>query len=225
MYLIDSLFLIVGFAGLFYARDKRLLLIVPWLLLGPLSGSFTDGAPNSHRLFLLLPVFVLISSYGAYQIYILCKKNKILNYVILPIFTLLYFLNVAYFLDFYFVHLNYHNARQLHYGFKQAVEITNKYPDYKIIMRGPEQFPFISFLFYNSYDPVKFRKEVKYFSVQPVPGFKLVEGFGRYKFVYTLDRKKLEPHTLYIDSYEKGDKENLILLPSGEPIFTYFLTN
>lgn len=223
MYIIDSLFLVVGFAGLFYARDKRLQLIVLWLALGPLSSSFTDGAPNSTRLFLLLPAFILLSSCGAYQIYIFCGKNKILNYVVLPIFTSLYFFNVIFFLDFYFIHLNYHHSKQLHYGFKQAVELSNKYPLYKVVMRGPEQFPFISFLFYNSYDPVKFRSEVKYFPIQPSDNFELVEKFDRYKFVYTLDRKKLDSKTLYIDSYEKGDKGNFILLPSGEPIFTYFL--
>lgn len=224
MYIVDSLFLIVGFAGLFYARDKRLWLIAPWLILGPLSGSFTDGAPNSTRLFVLLPALILISSYGAYQIYVFCKKNKILNIIILPVLVLLFLFNVVYFLDYYFIHFNYHNSRQLHYGFKQAVELSNKYPSYQVVMKGPEQFPFISFLFYNSYDPIKFRKEVKYFSVKPLNNFELVGQFDRYKFVYTLDRKKLEPKTLYIDSYEKGDRGNFILLPSGEPIFTYFVT-
>ena len=225
MYLIDSLFLVVGFAGLFYARDKRLQLIIPWLVLGPLSGSFTDGAPNATRLFLLLPAFILLSAYGAYQIYIFCRKNKILKYIILPILTLLYIFNVLYFLDFYFIHLNYHNSEQLHYGFKQAVEISNKYPTYKVVMKGPEQFPFISFLLYNSYDPIKFRKEVQYFSPQPLDEFEFVEGFGRYEFVHTLDREKLESKTLYIDYYKKGDIGNFILLPSGKPIFTYFVKN
>lgn len=224
MYIIDSLFLVVGFAGLFYARDKRLKLILPWLVLGPLSGSFTDGAPNSTRLFLLLPALIFISAYGANQIYVFCKKNKILSYVVLPVLLLLFLFNVVYFLDFYFIHFNYHNSKQLHYGFKQAVELSKKYPSYKVIMRGPEQFPFISFLFYNSYDPVKFRNEVKYFPAKPLDNFELVEKFDRYKFVYTLDRKKLESKTLYIDSYEKGDRGNFILLPSGDPIFTYFVT-
>ena len=224
MYAIDSLFLIIGFAGLFYARNKHLKLIIPWLVIGPISSSFTDGAPNSTRLFLLLPVFILISSYGVYQIYVFCINHKILNKVIFPALVFLYFFNVLYFIDFYFIHLNYHHSRELHYGFREAVELSNKYPSYRVIMRGPEQFPFISFLFYNSYDPSKFRREVKYFSVQPLDNFKLVEEFGRYKFVYTLDRKKLEPKTLYIDSYEKGDETNLIFLPSGEPILTYFVT-
>lgn len=223
MYIVDSLFLVVGFAGLFYARDKHLYLIIPWLVLGPLSGSFTDGAPNSTRLFLLLPVFILISSYGVYQIYVFCKKNKILKYVVLPALVCMYLFNVIYFLNFYFIHFNYHNARQLHYGFKQAVELSNKYPQYNVVMRGPEQFPFVSFLFFNSYDLIKFRKEVKYFSRESLDRFELVEEFDRYKFVRTLDREKPEPKTLYIDSPEKGDKGNFIFLPSGEPIFTYFV--
>jgi hypothetical protein len=86
-------------------------------------------------------------------------------------------------------------------------------------MRGPENFPYIYFLFYNQYDPKKFLSDVKYYPPTN-EGFLLVKSFGRFSFPQNINSAKPEPKTIYIDdNYLRY--ENKILLPSGEPIMSY----
>jgi hypothetical protein len=170
----------------------------------------------------ILPVFVLASSYGAYSFYefVVSKKNYFLMLVGMG-FTLVFLYNVVLFMDIYFKHMNVQSAIFFRYGFKQAVEIADKYPNDKVVMTSPDNFPYISFLFYKKYDPNKFRQEVKYYN-DPKSNFALVKSFGRYTFVPKIDRKHLEPHTLYISNVIPKKPENVIRLPNGDPVFTYF---
>jgi len=221
MYVVDFFLLILGFAGIFWFRAKQLTFFIPWILFGPIASSFTNGAPNSTRLYILLPVLILITTYGVSVLVELFKNYKKLSYLVAPVCILIFFINVAYFVDLYFVHLNYHHSRHLHYGYKQVVELALKYPTHDIVLRGPENFPFVSFLFYTKYDPQQYRREVQYSTKKRSDNFDLVESFGRYHFVDKIDRKNLMPKTVYIDDYGNNEKANLIRLPSGEPLFMY----
>jgi len=126
-------------------------------------------------------------------------------------------------MDGYFVHLNMQRARFWDYGYKQAVELSKAYPDYKVIMRGPENFPYIYFLFYNQYSPQKFISQVKYYPPTS-EGFLYVKSFDRFSFPETLDQIKLAPKTIYIDDNYLRYKDK-ILLPSGEPVLSYYINN
>jgi hypothetical protein len=88
-------------------------------------------------------------------------------------------------------------------------------------MYDPTNFPYISFLFYNKYDPKKFREEVKYYPDNFGP-FYYVKSFGRYNFVDNIDYEHLEKNTIYIDYRGIRNEDYKILDPSGEPVFKYF---
>lgn len=218
LYLLDSVFILFGLIGFAYNREKSGKFLFLLLAVTPIASAITVEAPSITRLIQIVPLFALIGSYGAYFIY--TKADKFYYKLGFAGLILLLFINMVYFLDSYFVHMNYQNARFLHYGYKEIVELSNKYPNYNVVVVGPQNFPYISFLFYDRYDPNKFRKEVKYYPPSK-ENFYFVKSFGRYTFVYNIDRTKLQKNTLYVDNYVKGDKK-YIGYPTGEPEFSYF---
>lgn len=236
LYLIDALFLAVGLFSMIWRRDRNIKFILCWLIIAPISSAITLDAPSSTRLFLILPIFILLIAYGANSIVQMSKFGIFLKLIAFGV-GILYLINFIYFADLYYFHLNYQRSRFLHYGFKQAVEISNKYPNYKVVMNGPDNFPYISFLFYNKYDPQKFREQVKYYPIDN-NGFKNVKSFDRYNFVYKLNYYKLDPNILYISGdkpygFKNGDtiishgngyrvELQTINLPSNEPIMWYY---
>jgi 4-amino-4-deoxy-L-arabinose transferase-like glycosyltransferase len=222
LYLFDALFLFAGFAGLFWNKEKSIKLLIIWLMIAPISSAVTRGSPNSTRLFVLMPLLTLIASYGAYQIFIFLKKNTIINFALKTTIILLFLLNVAFFLDIYFVHFNVQRARFWRYGYREAVKLTDKYPEYNVVMRGPENFPYIYFLFYERYSPLLFRKEVAYYPPTS-EGFYYVKSFGRYQFVDKIDYSHLLKNTIYIDDTRLDDRDHSIFLPSGEPVLGYLV--
>ncbi|MEK9176175.1 MAG: glycosyltransferase family 39 protein [Patescibacteria group bacterium] len=218
LYLLDAVFIFFGLVGLIYNRERNGKLLFLLLAVAPISSAITIEAPSITRLIQIVPLLALVGSYGAYFIY--TKADKFYYKLGFAGLVLLLFINVIYFLDSYFVHMNYQNARFLHYGYKEIVEVSRKYPDYKVVVVGPQNFPYISFLFYDKYDPGKFRREVKYYPPSKEK-FYFVKSFGRYTFVYDINRTKLQKNTLYIDNYVEGDKR-YIKYPTGEPQFSYF---
>ena len=221
LYLSDSFLLVLGLFFLIWKKHDSLRLIIIWLLIAPIPLAITKEVPAPTRIMAILPVFMFIEAYGAYTFYEYAITKKMYLYKLVGITFLFVFLyNFIFFIDIYFKHLNVQNAIFFHYGYKQAVLISNKYPNDKIVMTGPDNFPYISFLFYDKYDPNKFRQEVKYYP-QRINGLVLVKNFGRFTFE-TINRKKLQKNTLYIDNATLQDTTNLIKLPNGDPLFAYF---
>lgn len=220
LYLIDAFFIFAGIIGLILKKEKANKFLLLWFLIAPISSAITVEAPSVTRLIQMIPLYVLLSSYGAYFVFEKLKERNLFFNIGIILTSTLLLVNFIYFLDSYFVHMNYQRARFFHYGYKEAVLVSNKYPGYKVVMVGPQNFPYISFLFYKKYDPNLFRKDVSYYPPTH-EGFYLVKSFGEYSFVYNIDRKKLRPNILYIDNYVKGDK-NIIFYPTGEPQFSYF---
>ncbi len=221
-YLLDALLLVIGVLSLFWYREKTILFLLPWFLVGPIPSSLTTDTPNSTRLFLLLPLATIVMAYGAGKM-IDILRGKRFYYLSLGIIALLYIINIIYFLDGYFVHFNFERVRFWRYGNKQAVALADKYPTYNVVMRGPEDFHYIYFLFYEKYDPAKFIKEVEYYPMTS-DGFLYVKSFARFSFVDSIDYTKLQPDTIYIDDQNPQNLEHTINLPSGEPILGYTIS-
>lgn len=220
LYIIDALLLFVGFICLFWYKEKSIPLLLAWLFLAPIPSALTRDTPNTTRLFILLPVFVLISSYGFYHILKYLQQKKSLGQLAAVGFLGVMLLHFILFLDLYFIHMNFQRVRFWRYGFREAVLLSKKYPSHKIVMVGPKDFPYIYYLFYTKYDPSRFRQEVTYYPITD-EGFKHVKQFGRYSFVENIDYMKLKASTIYIDKSQPHDRLSTIRLPSGDPVFSY----
>lgn len=221
LYIFDALLLFAGLAGLFYFKEKNVSLLAAWLLLAPIPSAITLDAPNSTRLFILMPLFVLVSGYGAWTLFILLRKNTYTK-IVFGLLCFAFFINVLYFLNLYFIHFGYHRARFWHYGYKEAVLVSQKYKNKKVIMRGPENFPYIYFLFYNKYDPARFQKEAVYYPTT-WDGFRYVKSFGKYEFLDNIDYGKEASNVLYIDDRGFQNPATTIRLPNGDPILQWEL--
>lgn len=227
LYIFDALLLISGMAGLFFFREKSIPLLGAWLILAPISSALTLDAPNSTRLFLLMPLFAIVAGYGAWALLFMLHKTR-WGKAIFSVLCVLFVVNVLFFLNLYFIHFGYSRARFWHYGYKEAVMLSQKYPDSNVVFRGPENFPYIYFLFYNSYNPKKFRSEVSY-TPTTWDGFRYVTGFGKYSFVDDLDYPRLKKNTLYVND-KMYITENVfvhnfkrIRLPNGDPILGWYI--
>ncbi len=221
LYVFDALLLVVGSVSLFYYRERRISLLIVWLLFAPIPSALTLDAPNSTRLFMLMPLFALISGYGAWSLFEYLHRNIFGKIFFVGLF-ILFIINVIYFLNLYFIHQPYHRAQFWRYGYKEMVEISNTYPNKKVMVQGPYEFPYIYYLFYNKYDPITFRDEVLYYPTS-YEGFKYVKQFGRYKFVENLSTEKENPETVYFDTQNFNDTDDLIRLPNGDPVFKYYV--
>lgn len=219
-YVLDSLFFLVGISFMFWKKEKgSLLILLPWLLLAPIPSAVTNEHTGT-RLFTILPPFIIIASYGAYIIITFLRTNK-LRLTILALLIFSYVVSVVYFLEYYFVHFNIQRLRFWRYGMMQIVEVSQKYPEYRVVMRGPENFPYIYFLLYLKYDPMKFRREVEYFPTTK-DGFRYVKKFGNYLFVNEMDYNEKNPKTIYIDDNpEQNLFTNSITLPNKDIIYKY----
>lgn len=219
LYIFDVLLLIVGFAGIFYFREKKVVVLGIWLIFAPIPSALTLDAPNSTRLFMLMPLFTLISAYGANVLWDFSKKG-LFQKLIFAALCLLFVVNCLYFFNLYFVHFN-KRAQFWRYGYKEMVEVSNKYPNHKIVMQGLYEFPYIYYLFYNKYDPSSFQEEATYYPVN-FEGFRFVKEFGRYRFVKALADEKEQSGVLYFDTQNFHEGDNIIALPNGDPVFKYY---
>ena len=154
------------------------------------------------------------------QILEFLKKRSVKNYLLKFVILIIFIYNVALFMDGYLIHFNTQRVRFWRYGYQQAVELSQKYPDYNIVFRGPENFLYIYFLFYDKYDPRGFRQQVKYYPTT-AEGFSYVKSFGRYSFPESIN-DKMEHKTIYIDDNQFRHKDK-ILLPSGEAVLSYYI--
>jgi 4-amino-4-deoxy-L-arabinose transferase-like glycosyltransferase len=226
-YFVDAFFIMLGFGRLLYLREKHLPLLFTWLLIAPIPSAITVDAPSSTRAFLVLPVLIIIGAYGAHFLYTYIKGFR-LSFLLLGIISIIFAWNILLFLDGYFVHMNYRRAIFQHYGYEQAVALANEYPKDKVIMQGPDNFPYISFLFFNRYYPEKFRKGVSYYP-DTGSGFVMVNQFDRFSFVKSIDYSHIAANTLYIDlTTQVPDRKiysvvGTINLPNGNPVMAYFI--
>lgn len=218
LYLIDSLLIVTGIIFILRKREDAFKILLIWLFVSPIPSALTKDSPNATRLYIMMPLYVLFSANGAYYL-MYTPKNLKLKLLISSFLIIMFLINFIYFIDAYFIHFNTQRSRFWRYGQREAVQLTKKYPDYQVIYRGPENFPYIYFLFYNAYSPVNFQNEVKYYPYNP-EGFLYVKSFDRYSFVEKINYTKSQKRTIYIDDYFNSEFAEIIL-PSGDPILYY----
>ncbi|MGB6838877.1 MAG: glycosyltransferase family 39 protein, partial [Microgenomates group bacterium] len=149
----DLILLICGFVVLVKKGLKReTAFIWLWLILAPLPAILSRDQVHAIRAMNTVIPIIIILSFGLDNI---LRRSKLIKYG----FSLIFFLSFVYYLDAYFVHIPKHNGEDWYYGYEQAVEyitpIQDKYE--KIIFLQSYNQPYIFFLFYQKYDPLKYQ--------------------------------------------------------------------
>ena len=199
LYFIEALFLP---SGVYLYMRKNLsgkYLIILWLIVSVIPASLTFMIPSSNRTFnavLPLTVFIAVGIYFLNSIY----KTKYSAILI----SLFYIINIYYFLGIYFIKMPQQYSSIWNYGWKEAVNYASSVEqNYRnIYVSDIDGMPYIYFLFYKKYDPLKFRQTVIRSYSSDRFGFEHVESFDKYIFIsdshWQSDLQDNNPDSLYI---------------------------
>lgn len=164
LYLYELPFLLLGLYFLFFGDfdKKSKVLICTWLLLAPLPASITAEVPHAVRTLNFLPTFQIIVGLGIFSFFLYISKFKRLKYLCFLIFAGIFIFNFSYYLDQYFVQLNFYDSSDWQYGYKQAVDevklLQGEYNQVVVSDTQPMDKSYMFFLFYLQYSPSEYQK-------------------------------------------------------------------
>lgn len=229
LYLFELPFLLIGVYKLLFGdfSKKTKLTIFSILLIAPIPASVTSGVPHAVRAINMLPTFQIFVALGLVYsaVYISKIKYSLLG---IRINNLIYFLslfvfvfNFFYYLNQYFVQLNYFTSESWQYGYREAIEfIKPKIGNYKKIIvtnERPLDQSYIFFLYYLAYSPQDYQKEGENSS----GGFRENHKFGKFEFRPITWDKEEKGKVLFIgrpDDFPKGiPRSKTIDYLDGEP--------
>lgn len=228
LYIFELPFLLIGIYVLIFLKInlRYKLAFFAYFLLVPIPASVTSGVPHAVRTLNFEWTWELFIALGLISslVFVFSIKNKWLLYLskLLVIgYLLLVILNVSYYLNQYFVQLNYFNASDWLYGYKQTIyyvdSIHNNYDKVVIENEVPFDQSYMFFLFYLKVDPQYYQN----LGGTNSGGFKEThKGFYNYTFenVKTEDEKGkilVVGKSSDIPKHQKNRK--VIYYPDGTP--------
>jgi 4-amino-4-deoxy-L-arabinose transferase-like glycosyltransferase len=231
MYLWDLPFFITGIIFLFRKRNKNWLFIPVWLLVGIIPAAFARETPHALRIEGSLPTFQIITAFGflTFVTYINNLKTKIskLKKIIIVVTIFVLLANVFYYLRGYYLFYPKEESGEWQYGYKETVNYLGVIDeDYDTVyFTNHWGRPYIYVLFYDRYDPIRFRKDAQVSRDQF--GFVHVEKLGKYVFTDNFpEDSKNDKKELYV-SIPKVVPQNAKVLNSinllnNKPVFSIF---
>jgi hypothetical protein len=224
-YLIDGLFLVLGFFCLVSKSKKESWFLVGWLLISPIVASLTFMTPASNRSFnMVIPAQIII----ALGIISFLRKIKSSSKRKLTVSIVV----IIYFISFLFFQYNFHvqipqlSPHQWFYGKKQIIKelekIEKDYQKIVFIKGGPY---YIYLLFYKKVDPTLFAQNFRRSPYVDELGWENVESFQKYEFLFdgSWDKVKKEKNVLYISLASDFPSEmpfiKEILFPNGQAAY------
>lgn len=184
LYLFEFPFLLLGLYLLVFGNfdRKTKLLVLLWFLIAPIPASITTGVPHAVRTLNFLPTFQIITALGIVSAFMYINKYKKTKWAFYIFASIVFIFNFSYYLNQYFVQLNYFDAFDWQYGYKEAVEEVNKvgenFNEIVISDKQPMDKSYMFFAFYLKYPPDKYQKE----SENQSGGFAQHHYFDKYTF-------------------------------------------
>lgn len=163
-YLWELPFLLLGIYSLIFGKvsSKTKVLVFAWFLLAPLPAAFTSGVPHAVRTLRFLPAAQIFVALGLVNFWQFLKNGKRLRNLVIFFGVIFFVFNFAYYLNQYFVQLNYFTSQSWQYGYEEAVDEIKKIEDKyeKIIVSNQPHLDqsYMFFLFYLKYDPVAYQR-------------------------------------------------------------------
>lgn len=226
-YLVDAIFILIGLTIFFRNKFSGKYIILTWFLLSFLPAAMTFMTPSSNRTFNAVVPYMIFIALGFSAIYKLIYKRVLITSVV----TFVYVLSFGYFLQQYFYTLPTKHADFWNYGWKEIVNylktVDGKYDQIVVPDIG---MPYIYFLFYGSYDPLRYQKESIRTYVPDQFGYEHIEGFDKYIFVNNFKweyiKSNLQPKALYVvPTKEASNDDNylkIINYPDGGVAYKIF---
>lgn len=155
LYVWELPFLFWGLFALWKKGGRAATLIFTWFFLAPLAASPTSETPHAIRTLVFLPTFQVFTAMGLMKAYSYIRRN---TYLLAILVCVLIIGNIFYYFHMYYGHMNQEYSQFWQFGYAQAVDYAqahkNKYK--KIVVSTKLEQPHMFFLFYTTYDPVKY---------------------------------------------------------------------
>lgn len=225
LYLFEFITIALGLFYLFSRKNPLTWIILIWLGIAPVASSMTYQTPSALRAENMVIPLILISGVGlGLLINLLSVQRSIVKYGALCLGSVFIVFFVLKFIHQYFIHLPKQNALEWQYGFSELVpKIFDQKDQYdKTIITTRYDQPYILFLFYSKYDPLKFQQTAK--STPPDKfGFSTIESFDKFEFraISQEEIGKIK-NLLYVGSADEINQEkldNVIYYPNGKEAF------
>ena len=184
LYLFEFPFIILGIYMLLFGEfdPKTKLVVFLWFLLSPLPASITTEVPHAVRALNFLPTWQIFSGVGIISAFLFVEKYKKARWAFYIIFASVFIFNVSYYLNQYFVQLNYFTSADWQYGYQQVADevklIQDKYKEVVISDKQPMDKSYMFFLFYFKYPPSEYQK----IGEKSSGGYAVHQSFGKYTF-------------------------------------------
>ena len=205
MYILDFLFLIVGFCSLVKKSHPSWKLILWWLVAAPTAAALTFQSPHALRAHNMIIPLVIISAFGFLTTLEWIKKNnyKVGRWVLIA----LVILQFGRYMHMYWVHMAKEYPASSQYGISELVNYVKENQDKydKIVVTDRYDQPYILFLFYLKYPPVKFQSD-HVLTPRDNYGFSTVRNFDKYVFTSITGWDSLRqqyPHALIAGTDEE----------------------
>lgn len=163
MYFFDLPLLIIGlFLYIRMYRTRRSLILLIWLLLGPVPASVTWQVPHAVRSEIILPSLQIFSAIGLMgTVLFIRKESRLLGLFVAVGFAGIATFGIGSYLHQYYIHTNIELSKNWLYGRKEAAQLTEqlkgKYDE--VVVSLKVDMPYIFWLFYTKYPPEKYLKE------------------------------------------------------------------
>ncbi len=221
LYFVEGILIIIGITYLFNRKLETRFIIIFLILISIIPASLTFATPSSNRTFhLLFPASILIAL-GLYRI----STSKI----IAALSVLIYITSINYFFVQYFLVLPKDYTFVWNFGWKEVFAATRKYEkdSQYILVSDVNGMPYIYYLFYNQYDPLKFQKKVVRTNIADRFGFEHINSIDKYIFLPEFDWNSIKdsplPNSIYIASQKEIENNagitEIVYYPNGKEVW------
>lgn len=179
--LVSAPFVVYGWLTLFRDYPTVGWLLVWWLVAAIAPTAVARETPHALRTENGLPVYMIVTAYGFVMALSSIKKYQIRTIVFMLV-CLLFASNFAFFWHNLMMHYPKEYSGEWQYGYKQAIELSNKYKNEydTIVLTESIGRPYIYALFYEKIPLSEFEKTRD--ASFDAAGFYNVYGLGKYRF-------------------------------------------
>lgn len=161
LYYFSIILIPLGLVLLIKARSKESKFLILWLLLSPLPAVFSRDLISILRALNMVAPFAILEAAGAWWLIKWLRGDKG-NWGNLGVglISFIIFINFIIYLDRYFIHSPKEYSKYWLYGYKQVFENLKETQKYaKVVVSDSFGQPYIYYLFYKKYPPVKFQQQ------------------------------------------------------------------
>lgn len=227
-YVIDVLFLVLGVWYLIKKRTRESILILGWVLLGPLPSALFGEAPHAGRAMFMMGSWQIVAALGLYSLTSVINKSVLKGIITSSFILIIAVLFIKYFGN-YLTEFPKRYSIDWQYGMKQVVEYVNEQKEYdQVSMTAVRSQPYIFFLYYlktplpdylnsviynNGRD--QSANNVSYFGNYAFGGWSAIESNAHKRVLYILSPSEYDG----LNHRSDFDVKRVVYYPNGTTAF------